>query len=238
MKFVKDVDKSGFVKDAQPIQDQLAEKLGPGAVNVLHLVRDVPVVGLILFAAGADFSKGRPKDVLLPGELMDRYRKPEQADLERLLVAFAPHWDRVKAANTIVPAGQVTPSGKVWTGEDNPNAGEFNDWIPQDEWTPGMKRVAEFAQKLATKLMNVNIDVRFCCTPHMIASASYGPGGPLTFNKLRLGNGFFEQGLSEKVVALIIHEFGHQYSSDHLSEEYYDALCKLGAKLYLTKSEL
>ena len=41
VKFVKDVDKSGFVKDAQPIQDQLAEKLGPGADNVLHLVRDV-----------------------------------------------------------------------------------------------------------------------------------------------------------------------------------------------------
>ena len=41
VKFVKDVDKSGFVKDAQPIQEQLAEKLGPGAVNVLHLVRDV-----------------------------------------------------------------------------------------------------------------------------------------------------------------------------------------------------
>ena len=41
VKFVKDVDKSGFVKDAQPIQEQLAEKLGPGAVNVLRLVRDV-----------------------------------------------------------------------------------------------------------------------------------------------------------------------------------------------------
>ncbi|MBV9553715.1 MAG: TRAP transporter substrate-binding protein [Alphaproteobacteria bacterium] len=41
VKFVKDVDKSGFIKDAQPIQDQLAEKLGPGAVNVLRLVRDV-----------------------------------------------------------------------------------------------------------------------------------------------------------------------------------------------------
>jgi tripartite ATP-independent transporter DctP family solute receptor len=41
VKFVKDVDKSGFIKNAQPIQDQLAEKLGPGAVNVLKLVRDV-----------------------------------------------------------------------------------------------------------------------------------------------------------------------------------------------------
>jgi tripartite ATP-independent transporter DctP family solute receptor len=41
VKFVKDVDKTGFIKDAEPIQDQLAEKLGPGAVNVLKLVRAV-----------------------------------------------------------------------------------------------------------------------------------------------------------------------------------------------------
>lgn len=41
VKFVKDVDKSGFIKDAEPIQDKLATQLGPGAVNVLHLVRDV-----------------------------------------------------------------------------------------------------------------------------------------------------------------------------------------------------
>jgi tripartite ATP-independent transporter DctP family solute receptor len=41
VKFVKDVDKSGFIKDAQPIQDQLAEKLGPGALKVLQLVRAV-----------------------------------------------------------------------------------------------------------------------------------------------------------------------------------------------------
>lgn len=70
-----------------------------------QLVRDVPVTGLVLFAAGADFSKGRPKDVVLPVELVERFRKPERADLERLLVAFAPHWDRVKAATEPVTAG-------------------------------------------------------------------------------------------------------------------------------------
>jgi len=41
VKFVKDVDKSGFIKDAEPIQDQLAQQLGPGAVKVLQLVRAV-----------------------------------------------------------------------------------------------------------------------------------------------------------------------------------------------------
>ena len=41
VKFVKDVDKSGFIKVAQPIQDQLAQQLGANAVKVLQLVRSV-----------------------------------------------------------------------------------------------------------------------------------------------------------------------------------------------------
>ena len=34
-----------------------------------------------------------------------KYRKPDAADLERLLVAFAPHWERVKSAIEPVTAG-------------------------------------------------------------------------------------------------------------------------------------
>src|SRR5580693_6941258 len=41
VKFVKGVDKAGFIKDAEPIQDKLAQQLGPGAVKVLGLVRAV-----------------------------------------------------------------------------------------------------------------------------------------------------------------------------------------------------
>lgn len=63
-----------------------------------QLVRDVPVNGHVLFATDADFSKGRPRDVVLTAELVELYRRPEPADLERLLVAFSPHWERVKAA--------------------------------------------------------------------------------------------------------------------------------------------
>ncbi len=68
-----------------------------------QLVRDVPVAGYVLFAGAADFTKGRPRDVLSAAELVERYRRPDQADLEQLLVAFAPHWDRVKAAIEPVP---------------------------------------------------------------------------------------------------------------------------------------
>ena len=41
VKVVEVVDKSGFMKDAAPIQDQLAKQLGPHAVKILELVRNV-----------------------------------------------------------------------------------------------------------------------------------------------------------------------------------------------------
>jgi tripartite ATP-independent transporter DctP family solute receptor len=41
VKVVENVDKSGFMKDAAPIQDQLAKQLGPHAVKLLELVRNV-----------------------------------------------------------------------------------------------------------------------------------------------------------------------------------------------------
>ncbi len=41
VKFVKNVDKSGFIKVAEPIQDRIAKELGPHAVEILGLVRAV-----------------------------------------------------------------------------------------------------------------------------------------------------------------------------------------------------
>jgi len=41
VKVVENVDKSGFMKAAEPIQDQLAKELGPHAVKILGLVRNV-----------------------------------------------------------------------------------------------------------------------------------------------------------------------------------------------------
>jgi TRAP-type transport system periplasmic protein len=41
VKVVTDVDKSGFIKIAQPIQDQLAKQLGPHAVKILELCRAI-----------------------------------------------------------------------------------------------------------------------------------------------------------------------------------------------------
>jgi TRAP-type C4-dicarboxylate transport system substrate-binding protein len=41
VKIVKEVDKSGFEQISKPIQDRLAKDLGPHAVKVLELVRNI-----------------------------------------------------------------------------------------------------------------------------------------------------------------------------------------------------
>ena len=63
---------------------------------VRQFVRDIPVSGHILFSAGADFSKGRPRNVVQPNDILELYRKPDKRDVERLLVAFAPSWDQIR----------------------------------------------------------------------------------------------------------------------------------------------
>lgn len=70
---------------------------------VRQLVRDVEVAGFVLFPAAADFSKGRPKDVVLPAELVERFKKPERAELERLALTYASHWDRIREAAVPAP---------------------------------------------------------------------------------------------------------------------------------------
>ena len=73
-------------------------------------------------------------------------------------------------------------------------------------------------------------------------SESLLSGATFAFNYRRLGKAWFKQSnTDEKVLSLIIHEFGHYYASDHLSQEYHDALCALGAriaKLALSKPEI
>jgi hypothetical protein len=137
-------------------------------------------------------------------------------------------WGNIKQHGALVPAGQVTPSPKPYS--------EFGDplnLIPQSEWTEGMNRIANYASMLAKKLMNFNIGVQITNDVGWPFAATYGPSGNLVLNVGRLGKAFFTNFPHNfvEVTELMIHEFGHHYSLDHLSEEYHDALSRLGAKL-------
>src|SRR5262249_60712998 len=92
-----------------------------------------------------------------------------------------------------------------------------------------VKHSADYAGLLAKQWMAVSLIVWVVHTTNAFA-ACYG-SGRLDFNLLRLGHKWFEQGATEDVDALLIHEFGHEYSGDHLSSDYHEALCRLGAGL-------
>jgi hypothetical protein len=135
-------------------------------------------------------------------------------------------WANVKRAGAALPAGQICPTAKPYS--QDPNAKNVTI-IPPEKWTEGMKQIAEYAKFVAKELMRVSLNVTVVHTTANFA-ACYGSGS-LDFNLFRLGHAWFEQGVTEDVDRLLIHEFGHQYSTDHLSEEYHDALCRLGAGL-------
>lgn len=102
--------------------------------------------------------------------------------------------------------------------------------IPERDWTSGMRRVAKLAEKVSKLALGFEVIVEMVNSPEASTAAQYGESGKITFNVANLGERWFEQETS-KVLPLIIHELGHEYGSNHLGEDYYEGLCKIGAKL-------
>jgi hypothetical protein len=136
-------------------------------------------------------------------------------------------WQNAREAEAIVPAGKLCPTPKPYS--DDPNA-DPADIIPEAQWSAGMRQIADYARFLGKELMGVKINVTMVNTPNNFL-ACYGKGGRLHFNVRHLGGNWFDQGANEAVDELLVHEFGHEYSCDHLSHEYHEALCRLAAKL-------
>lgn len=135
-------------------------------------------------------------------------------------------WKKAKEAGAIQSAGQLRPTAKPYG--DDPN-GKAVTVIPPEKWSQGMQAIAEYAVFLGKELMDVGVTVTFVHTTNNFA-ACYG-NSKLDFNVFRLGHRWFEQGITEEVDRLLLHEMAHQHSGDHLSEEYHEAICLLGARL-------
>jgi hypothetical protein len=137
-------------------------------------------------------------------------------------------WENIRRAGAAQPAGQVTPSPRPSYGPD----GKPEAVVPPEEYTEGIRAVVEYARELAPLLMQVPIGVRVVDEPGQKFGAWYSRElSLLTLNVGRLGRAWFSAGVSDEVNRLLIHEFGHNYEGDHLSKEYHDALCRLGAGL-------
>ena len=92
-----------------------------------------------------------------------------------------------------------------------------------------MRNIAGYSVFLGNELLGASITTIFVNTMNSFAAA-FGKC-ELHFNVCHLGRQWFDQGANEVVDQLVIHEFGHHFSGDHLSEAYHEALCRLGARL-------
>ncbi|MCC6363174.1 MAG: hypothetical protein IT165_06585 [Bryobacterales bacterium] len=136
-----------------------------------------------------------------------------------------PEWEAVKRTNAILPAGQVTPSPKPFSPD-----GEPLKVLPEERWTPEIKAVVAYIRRLGPMLVGADVAVRISDDPGWPYLAAYGEGD-LTLNFRRLGYKWFRAESLSEINRLLIHELGHHFSGDHLSAEYHDGLCRLGARL-------
>lgn len=129
-------------------------------------------------------------------------------------------WAKAREYAAILPAGQVTPSPKPFSPDGTPLK-----LIDANDYTEAQKALVRYAQEFAVRVLGRSVSVSLTKDPHWNFGAAYGDRR-LTINVRRLD---IED--QERVDALLIHEFAHEYESDHLSDGYHKACCKVGAKL-------
>lgn len=140
----------------------------------------------------------------------------------------AGEWENVHRAGAALPAGQVTPSPKPY----DPKGAPLNV-VPEEDWGTSVTRFVHRACLMAEDVLGLDrLEVTVVDNVWWPYNATYAPG-KLTINRAALGLKWFELGNLESQLALLIHEFGHHYSTDHLSADYHKALCRISAKALL-----
>lgn len=157
-------------------------------------------------------------------------------------------WNNVRRFETAKPAGQIAPTKKALFSSDGEDR-----WVKPENYTRAMVAVVNYTRVICGELTSSNVSVSILSDITAYYGACYGSQG-FVFNLGKLGHRFFDECISEGTMGLpdvftptdrlnqlIIHELGHHYESNHLSERYHDKLCELGARmtrLALTKRDL
>jgi len=135
-------------------------------------------------------------------------------------------WENARSAGAVKPAGQVTPSPKPFTPGGKPLT-----LLDPKQWTDAVGKRVNFAKDVAKGVLGFEISVQIASEVTWPFSATYG-GRVLTLNLGRLGNAWFRlSNRDEKVLALLVHELAHEFAANHLSTDFHDACCRVGAGL-------
>ena len=148
-------------------------------------------------------------------------------------------WERLKAikeddgSSFIKTTAQVAPTN--FKSDLEPS-----DFIPPKEWTPPMQAYAHTVEKLAPKLIDRPVVVKFIndedCNIqgcfHKV-DRKFGRKVNRKFGVMTVNLAYHDCSSPEKNYFLMLHEFAHNtlYSNDHLAQVFYDTVTELGAKL-------
>lgn len=149
-------------------------------------------------------------------------------------------WTNVKRIGGALPAGQVTPSPKAYS-----EGGDPVDEVPFSDWGFEQQLVAAYIARVAEALLGSRLIIKLVKLHKPFAAIWCRSTPPeLHLNVKALTKPWFAKavrGELDDLNALLIHELAHEKSGDHLSSEYHEACCGLGAKLAtlaLAKPEL
>lgn len=135
--------------------------------------------------------------------------------------------ERLKEFGALKTSSQLFPTPKPFS--DDPTA-PMAEYIPESDWTSGMKLVSDYIKNVSCLLIRKEVSVEF--VKQMGTTACFDRTNlTMTFNMSSLGKKFFDNGASQEVNRLMLHELAHYYSGSHHHEDYYKALEKLGAQL-------
>ncbi|HET7110251.1 MAG TPA: hypothetical protein VFI41_05230 [Gemmatimonadales bacterium] len=142
---------------------------------------------------------------------------------------------QLREANIVQPAVAI-PKFQRFTEY---HAGGEDISVPEDQWTPGMRAVVAYTKSLSGELLGYECGVTIERYPFTESNhlANFG-SRHLRFNLSRLSHRFFNDGTQREVDKLLIHEFSHHFASNHWSDEFIDALERMGSELRSCKSEL
>lgn len=134
-------------------------------------------------------------------------------------------WDNIRKTGAALPAGQVTPSPRVFSPDGKPLK-----TLGDDEMTDDQRSQVDFCQRLHARLIGGYLHVTIANDIKWPFGACYGRNS-LTLNLGRLGHNWFEAPAHDpRVLKLLLHEFAHAKVSDHLSHEFHEEVAVLGAR--------
>ncbi|MHB8148484.1 MAG: hypothetical protein ACYDGM_14640, partial [Vulcanimicrobiaceae bacterium] len=130
-------------------------------------------------------------------------------------------WTNVRASGVAPPSGKVFPT--------HPPVGTKPIvYIPQSEWTEGMRQVARLATRLSVLLRSHDVTVSICDDLGSIRADYHSGRRVMRFSLRTLGASFFDAWQSKEglacVVSLILHELAHDVEHNHLKEDFYRAI--------------